>query len=226
MERTVKTPDERRSELIATAQKLFYTKGYESTSVSDIVKAVGVAQGTFYYYFDSKAAVLQAIVDAAVDQIIAKQQEIIADGSLTAIPKWQKVVHLSNSWKIERKEEMIEMGRLMQKDENILLRHKLKTGYGKTIAATMAKIIAQGVDEGVFDVQHIPQTAEIMMSIISTFSDAINELIFNPAPYGDPTTSALQMSAAVQTAVERLLGAPAGSMPIIDDESLIAWFAD
>jgi hypothetical protein len=47
MTRIVKAPDERRSELIATAQQLFYTKGYERTSVSDIVKAVGVAQGTF-----------------------------------------------------------------------------------------------------------------------------------------------------------------------------------
>lgn len=54
MTRTAKDSDERRSELIATAQQLFYSKGYESTSVSDIVKAVGVAQGTFYYYFDSK----------------------------------------------------------------------------------------------------------------------------------------------------------------------------
>ena len=62
MTRNVKAPDERRSELIATAQQLFYTKGYERTSVSDIVKAVGVAQGTFYYYFGSKQAILEALV--------------------------------------------------------------------------------------------------------------------------------------------------------------------
>lgn len=50
MARTTKEPEERRRELIACAQTLFYTKGYEGTSVSDIVNAVGVAQGTFYYY--------------------------------------------------------------------------------------------------------------------------------------------------------------------------------
>jgi len=62
MPRISKSPDERRSELVAAAQQLFHTKGYERTSVGDIVKAVGVAQGTFYYYFGSKQAILEALV--------------------------------------------------------------------------------------------------------------------------------------------------------------------
>ena len=45
MKRTVKDPDERRSELVTSAQQLFFSKGYENTSVSDIVGSVGVAQG-------------------------------------------------------------------------------------------------------------------------------------------------------------------------------------
>jgi len=57
MTRIVKAPDVRRSELIACAQRLFYSKGYENTSVSDIVNEVGVAKGTFYYYFKSKQAI-------------------------------------------------------------------------------------------------------------------------------------------------------------------------
>jgi len=60
MPRIVKSPDERRSELVAAAQQLFYTKCHERTTVSDIVKAVGIAQGTFYYYFGSKQAILES----------------------------------------------------------------------------------------------------------------------------------------------------------------------
>ncbi len=37
MARITKDPDERRRELIACAQKLFYSKGYERTTVGDIV---------------------------------------------------------------------------------------------------------------------------------------------------------------------------------------------
>ncbi len=60
MARIARAPDERRSEPITCAQKLFYTKGYESTSVSDIVTEVGAAKGTFYHYFESKQAILEA----------------------------------------------------------------------------------------------------------------------------------------------------------------------
>ena len=79
MTRIVKAPDERRSELIATAQQLFYTTGYERTSVNDIVKAVGVAQGTFYYYFDSKQAILEALVAELTAQQHVLFQDIVTD---------------------------------------------------------------------------------------------------------------------------------------------------
>ena len=61
MPRVVKKPAVRRSELIRCAQEFFYTRGYESTSVNDIVTALGIAKGTFYYYFDSKLAILEAM---------------------------------------------------------------------------------------------------------------------------------------------------------------------
>lgn len=38
-------------------------KGVEKTSISDIVKQAGVAQGTFYLYFSSKNALIPAIAD-------------------------------------------------------------------------------------------------------------------------------------------------------------------
>lgn len=222
---TRKNP-ERRQELMTAAQQLFYTKGYENTAINDIIQAVGVSKGAFYHHFDSKTAVLEAIVDQMVSQILANLQEVVADDTLTAVPKWHKAVQISNSWKIERKAEMLEASRLMHMDENILLVHKLRTETLKVMAREMAKIISQGVDEGVFDVEHILETSEIMMVNISTLSETMNELIFNYEKYDDPTTLALQKNAAVQTAVERLLGAPPGSMPIIDNDTLIAWFAD
>ena len=57
----LKKGDARRGELLAAAEKLFYTKGYENTSVQDILDAVGFSKGGFYHHFDSKLAVLEAI---------------------------------------------------------------------------------------------------------------------------------------------------------------------
>ncbi len=226
MARIVKAPDERRSELIATAQQLFYEKGYERTSVSDIVKAVGVAQGTFYYYFGSKTAVLEALVDDIVVKTQSILREIVADESLDAISKWGQAQQATSSWKVERKEEMLEIRRLIMSEENVRLVHKLQIEVSKMTANELAKIVAQGVEEGVFTTQFIEESAEIIVAIMSTFGNTMNELIFNPDKYDDRAAIALRKGAAVKTAVESVLGAPQGSLQIVDPELLKAWFTE
>ena len=64
MPRVVKDYDERYAEFLEAAQQLFFSKGYERTTVQEIIKMVGVAKGTFYYYFGSKQAVLEAVVQS------------------------------------------------------------------------------------------------------------------------------------------------------------------
>lgn len=226
MTRIVKAPDERRSELIATAQQLFYTKGYERTSVSDIVKAVGVAQGTFYYYFDSKTAVLEALVDELVAQAQTILQEIVADETLDAIPKWIQAFQVVNNWKIERKDEMIALLRLLQKDENVLLRHKMWMQVTQVLSPELAKITAQGVEEGVFETEFIQDSVEIALAITQPLRDTIYDTLLNPDKYDDPAAFAWRKLASVQTAIERVLNAPPGSLPIIDEQKLAAWFED
>lgn len=55
MARTVKEYDERYAEFLDVAQRLFYQKGYEQTSVQDIIREIGVAKGLFYYDSSSKS---------------------------------------------------------------------------------------------------------------------------------------------------------------------------
>lgn len=221
---TQKNP-KRRQELMMAAQQLFFTKGYENSSINDIIKAVGVSKGAFYHHFESKTAVLEAIISQMMDQAVANLQAITADATLPAITKWQKMIHLSNNWKIERKAEVLEANRLVMMDENILLRHKVRSETLKVIAVEMGKVIAQGVEEGVFNVEHISDTAVILMAVIDSLNETMGELLHHPEQYDDPASIARQRNTAMQTAVERLLGAPPGSMPVIDNDTLIAWFA-
>ena len=54
MARIVKEADERRNEILDAAETLFTEKGYSKTTIIDILNQVGIAKGTFYYYFKSK----------------------------------------------------------------------------------------------------------------------------------------------------------------------------
>lgn len=64
MARPVKKPPEQwKDEILKTAKKLFLSKGYEETSITDIMQEVGGAKGMFYRFFQSKEELMQALGD-------------------------------------------------------------------------------------------------------------------------------------------------------------------
>lgn len=56
-----KTPEQWKKEILEAAKELFVSKGYEETSVSDIMDMVGGAKGMFYRCFQSKEEVMYAL---------------------------------------------------------------------------------------------------------------------------------------------------------------------
>ncbi len=67
--RVVLRPDARRQQLITAAATVFAKRGYRAAGVTDIVNTAGVARGTFYLYFESKAHVFLAIADDFYDHL-------------------------------------------------------------------------------------------------------------------------------------------------------------
>lgn len=70
-----KPAEERRDELMTAAERLFLAKGVEQTTIDEITSGAGVAKGTFYLHFASKADVLEALrdrfVQGVLDRIVA-----------------------------------------------------------------------------------------------------------------------------------------------------------
>ena len=58
----------RRETFVDSAQRLITTKGYEEMSIGDVLADTGASKGAFYHYFDSKAALLDAVIERMVDQ--------------------------------------------------------------------------------------------------------------------------------------------------------------
>jgi len=157
-------------------------------------------------------------------QSLAVYEAIVADDALSAIQKWTRAVQVIGDWKIERKVELLALARVMQADENVLLRHKLATQAAQVTTPELAKIIAQGIAEGVFETDYPEETAEIVHAISTAFSGTITGILLNPDGYDDPEALVRRKIEALQTATERVLGAAPGSLPVIDKQTLCAWF--
>lgn len=58
-----KQPEEWKREILNAAKSLFLSKGYEETSIADIMEQAGGAKGMFYRFFQSKEEVMHALGD-------------------------------------------------------------------------------------------------------------------------------------------------------------------
>ena len=79
MRKNSKKPAERRKELVDAAARLFAEKGYESTSVRDILDAVNGAPGMFYYYFKSKQDVYVAVMEDFISERMDRKCAVMED---------------------------------------------------------------------------------------------------------------------------------------------------
>lgn len=159
MVRIVKNPEERRTELIETAESLFFQKGYEYTAVSDIVKKINVGQGTFYYYFKSKEDILEAVAEKVVAPI-AEDVRNLAKGNEDPATKVNSIL---NSILKTGKSETGFM-KLMHQKGNYLLHDKLVEALEARISPIIAEVISTGMEEGVFNMSYPKESFILLLS--------------------------------------------------------------
>lgn len=159
--RISKTPEQRRAELIQAARELFDKNGIERTRVSDIVKKVGVAQGVFYYYFDSKAEMVNAVVEQVETEMRRNIGEILAD---TQADFYQKLADF-----IELYINMVDQ---FLADDEDRLPPPLPEFHEQTpfawqghemLAQSLQALVEQGVENGGLHIQYPRETAMVLL---------------------------------------------------------------
>lgn len=226
MARTVKEHGERRREIVTTAEHLFYEKGYTETSVRDIIDAVGIAKGTFYHYFDSKADLLDELIERILFQAVELLKPIVADESLDALTKFSHFFERVGNWKVDRKDFFLEMMHVLYRDENILLRTRMiRRSTAEITIPMLRRIIEQGVDEGVFRVSHPGESAEVVANMGVALSESLAYMLLEADEDGDLLPAMEQKTDAYERGIERVLGAPAGSLSIVPRGQLRKWLA-
>ncbi len=160
MARITKAPEERRLEIVETAERLFREVGYSKCSVEAIIREIGVAKGTFYYYFKSKEEILGAIVDRALDQVVRQAEQVAADPSLTAMAKMQML--LSDSHVGD--ENTRDLADMMHLPENRELHEVTNIQTVLRLSPIFAEIVEQGIQEGVFATRHPLATVQFLFT--------------------------------------------------------------
>lgn len=215
----------RRDAFLDVAERLIQTKGYEQMTVQDVLEELGVSKGAFYHYFDSKEALLEAVIERMVDAAMPVIEPIVADPALPAAVKLQAVFAEAGRWKTERSDLLLALMRSWYSAENDLVRLRVARAGAARITPVLAGIVRQGAAEGAFSPTSPDHTAAILMALLNGSSDTIGRLVLGRQDELVSFEEVERFMAAYSEAVERILGLSAGSFVLIDDSSLHVWFA-
>lgn len=67
----------RKQKVLNIAHQLFIEKGYQSTSIQDILESSGISKGTFYNYFSSKSELLMALFKSIFKKLEQERNELL-----------------------------------------------------------------------------------------------------------------------------------------------------
>ncbi len=215
--------ESRRNAILDAAQRAVETTGYEQMAIADILGELRISSGAFYHYFDSKPALLSALVERMGENIEQLVLPIIHDRSLGALAKLQRFFATLDHWKRAHQRFVLASLRVWYGDENAIVRQKLYTARVKRLTPWLEEIILQGSQEAVFTTPYPDQAARVVISLFEDLGYATAELLLAEEHSPDDLPRLERIVAASADALERVLGAPAGCLQHAWRKELEPW---
>ena len=219
MPRVTKQPDVRRDELLDVALELCRSVGFDAMSVEQVTSAAGVAKGTFYHYFSSKADLLWQLVSRFGDSLFAVLTTTMAATEGTGLARLRRLMDASSAYKA-RHLDAVSYASYLYRDENFALRHRLFAAWLGRTREVLLPVIEQGVQDGSFQVDDAEGATDVVLSLWFDAADRLWERARSAPDAEGFADTMVRGSAALWSAQERVLGTPRGSLTINLDKAV------
>ncbi|HEY8871022.1 MAG TPA: TetR/AcrR family transcriptional regulator [Candidatus Limnocylindrales bacterium] len=214
----------RRDAFVDAAQRLIQTKGYQQFSVQDVLDELDASKGAFYHYFDSKAALLDAVIDQMADAAAARLEPVLANPNLSAAQKVDALFNGLAQFKAEQKELVLAILRVWLSDDNTIVRETYRRLVTARMVPWLDAIVRQGIAEGKFSATFPGLVTRVLASLIQGTSELAGELWVARQTDSVSFKEVEDTFAAYREAFERIVGAQPGTLTLVDGPTLRFWF--
>lgn len=216
----MKKGDVRRDEVLAAAERLFSTKGYEKTSVQDILDAIHFSKGGFYHHFDSKLSVLEAICELRAQECGEQARQAAARTEGSAVDKLNAVFHDSAILTSGNSGFISLMIQVAYREDGALMREKMRSSQMEAMLPVLRGILAEGAADGTFFIGDADAYAALLLRLYLVFTDEIAFLLAREEREETLMDELIRKLNAYRTAIERVLVAPFGSVTLFEAREL------
>lgn len=218
--------DLRRAQILDAAEKLFFEKGYDRTSVQDILDALGMSKGGFYHYFDAKDAVLRAVSERRAERRFSRLNMELYGGRRSPIDRLNLLLSMANLFETEELRFASLMLKLCYVERDAAMRDHHRRILLDTLAPYMADVLDEGVRDGSFHVRRPMEVGRLLLMLALDANEECCTMLAAELDNPDVMIRMLELLNAWRDAAENLSGAPFGSIRLFEAGQLVsAWQA-
>ncbi len=199
-----KYPEITRTRILEAATKLFLEKGWQETTVQDVIDELGdMTRGAFYHHFRSKDDIINAVVDEVTATNFVALAHEAGKLKCTALEKLRHIAAAGFSTNEKTVEPMKNTPTVFQSPIYI---GKVAQDAMNFIAPYIIELLEEGNRDGSLCVKYPKQAAETFL--------LLSELLTNPFIFPVPKEEYLMRIAHLKLLLEGI------GIPLIDDELL------
>lgn len=196
-------PNQSKYEKILNAlQELLDQRNLQTISVNEIAQTAGIGKGSIYYYFPSKEAILEALVERNYEQPLQTAKNLSTQTSISPFTRMAMIFQACRNSSAAFMRSQDTENKMVQ--EKSFLHQKYMNHLISELKPVLAEIIRQGVESGLIHFDHVDALAEIVLIVLTVKID--NTLIPSSQEEIEETLSGLV------ALLENGTGNPSGSL--------------
>ncbi|WP_096186399.1 TetR/AcrR family transcriptional regulator [Evansella halocellulosilytica] len=209
----------KRNKILDVTYQLIMTKGFGQMSVQNILDELDISRGAFFHYFRSKDDLLEPLIERMLDHI--EQQVVpVVKSERSAVNKLQAFFNIVNETKTDQRQLFLQLIEVWYSDDNVLVRQKVRIQKIKRFEPLLRQVIVQGIEENSITGIKTEHTAEVVLCLLLDLSDAFASFLLTRK---DDSLDLETKVFAYTQAIERIVGLPAHSLCLMDNETIQMW---
>jgi AcrR family transcriptional regulator len=210
--RNAKEGTVRKNEILDIALALFYEKGYEKTTIEDILTRTGISKGTFYYYFEAKEDVLKVLAWREAEKKLELTRKIVEAEGRSALDKLNQIISESQHLNLTDIEHRLKIYQVVNEYGNLEFIQRMNEHILNLGAPLIQRLLEQGIKEQTMRLKYPDDLARLFIIIINQYKVDIGKILIEQKEQNQIKALVIHKTDFYQDFVEKMLGILPGQL--------------
>lgn len=218
----MKKGDLKRGMILETAERLFFEKGYEQTSIQDILDQLSLSKGGFYHHFTSKESILGEICENHVISGLGQLKAELSGARSSLIDRLNLLLRKVSMFERDTAAFAALLLKVCYVDGDVRIRDRMRSVALSQLKPQMDELVAEGIRTGELFVRNPGQISGIVLGMVDQINDSACRILADNPDNPECIIEIAEQLNACRDAVETLLGAPFGTLMLFEPAKLVS----